>query len=201
MLKKKLLIGLVVVLIFVTLFFLNEYTNKKKEEQERNKYLRGKYNVEIVVKDYGKIDVELDADIAPITVTNFINLVNEKHYDNTTFHRIMEGFMIQGGDNPNRTINTIKGEFSSNGIENNLSHKRGVISMARAGGYPDSASDQFFIMHVDNTSLDGNYAAFGIVTSGMEVVDEIAKVPVEDNNGTVLKENQPIIESIRIINK
>ncbi len=159
--------------------------------------------VEIDVKDYGKINLKLDDTYAPITVQNFLNLVNEGFYDGLTFHRIMEGFMIQGGDPQGTGMGgsdiTIKGEFSSNGVENPLSHKRGVISMARSND-PDSASSQFFIVHADSTFLDGNYAAFGEVTSGMDVVDKIAKdAKPTDNNGTIPADKQPVINSIKII--
>ena len=165
--------------------------------------LSGKHHVKIEVEKYGTIEVELDADEAPITVTNFINLVKDNFYDGLTFHRIIDGFMIQGGDpNGNGTggsKNTIKGEFAANGVDNNISHKRGVISMARSD-YNDSASSQFFIVHKDSPHLDGQYAAFGHVTSGMEIVDKICDdVKVEDDNGTVLKENQPIINKIEYI--
>lgn len=159
--------------------------------------------VEIDVKDYGKITVELDSKTAPLTVQNFLNLVNEGFYDGLTFHRIIKGFMVQGGD-PQGTgmggsTNQIKGEFASNGVINNIKHVRGVISMARSSA-PDSASSQFFIMHQDAPHLDGEYAAFGKVTSGMEVVDKIAETAkVEDSNGTVAKANQPVINSIKII--
>lgn len=174
--------------------------NNKKED---DKYMSGKHNVEINVKDLGTIKVELDADTAPITVTNFIELAKDGFYDGLTFHRIIEGFMIQGGDPEGNgtggSDKTIKGEFESNGVKNNISHKRGVISMARSND-PDSASSQFFIVHKDSTFLDGQYAGFGHVTDGMDVVDEIAEnTEVEDNNGTTLKKNQPIIESIKVI--
>ena len=165
-----------------------------------------KYNVEINIKDKGVIKLELDAKTAPITVKNFVDLVESGFYDGLTFHRVIEGFMIQGGD-PEGTgfggsEKQIKGEFSANGVTNNISHKRGVISMARASYSKDSASSQFFIVQKDSTFLDGQYAAFGHVTDGMDIVDDIAKnTKVEDENGTVLKENQPIIESIRIIKK
>lgn len=167
-------------------------------------YLSGKINVEIDVKDYGIIALELDADVAPITVTNFVDLVNEKFYDGLTFHRIIEGFMIQGGDPDHNgtggSLKNIKGEFYNNGVSNNISHVRGVISMARNSLSMDSASSQFFIVQEDSTYLDGDYAAFGYVTNGMDVVDRIAfDTKVEDNNGTVLFENQPVITSIRIV--
>ena len=165
--------------------------------------LSGVYEAEITVKDYGTITVELDADTAPITVTNFVQLARDGFYDGLTFHRIIDGFMIQGGDpNGNGTGGSdtkIKGEFSSNGVENDISHVRGVISMARSSA-KDSASSQFFIVQQDSTYLDGDYAAFGHVTEGMDIVDAIcADMPVEDSNGTVLAENQPVIESITIL--
>ena len=149
----------------------------------------GIHHAEIDIKDYGVISVELDGDTAPITVQNFMDLANSGFYDNLTFHRIISGFMIQGGDPDGNgtggSDKNIKGEFKSNGVENDISHVRGVISMARSMDN-DSASSQFFIMHQDGTYLDGQYAAFGHVTSGIEIVDQIcADTPVVDNNGTV----------------
>ncbi len=163
----------------------------------------GKHHVEINVKDYGTIKVELDGDTAPITVANFLKLAEEGFYDGLTFHRIISGFMIQGGDplgnGTGGSDETIKGEFSQNGVENGISHVRGTISMARSQAM-DSASSQFFIVHQDSTYLDGQYAAFGSVTEGMEIVDRICEdTPVEDGNGTVLAENQPVIESVKVI--
>lgn len=158
--------------------------------------------VEIKVKDYGTITVDLYGDLAPITVKNFLKLVNEKFYDGLTFHRIISGFMIQGGDplgtGTGGSSEKIKGEFSANGVENNLKHTRGVISMARSSD-PDSASSQFFIMHADYPSLNGQYAAFGMVKSGLDVVDKIAthSYTFLDANGSVTKAEQPVIESIR----
>lgn len=162
----------------------------------------------IEVENYGTITVELYPDIAPITVKNFVNLAKKGFYNGLTFHRIMDGFMIQGGDplgngtggNTDSQGNrlTIKGEFTANGVNNTLSHKRGVISMARAQNY-NSASSQFFIMHKDAAYLDGAYAAFGQVTSGMEVVDKIcADAKPIDGNGSIPAENQPKIISITI---
>ena len=173
------------------------------ESEENNMYSTGKHHAEIVVKNYGTIALELDADVAPITVENFANLVNEGFYNGLTFHRIISGFMIQGGDplgnGTGGSSKTIKGEFASNGVKNSISHVRGTISMARSS-MPNSASSQFFIVHKDSTFLDGQYAAFGTVTSGMEVVDKIcADTAVEDDNGTVAKNNQPVIEKITII--
>lgn len=133
----------------------------------------------ITVKDYGVIKVELNKEAAPITVDNFVKLVNAGFYNGLTFHRVIKGFMIQGGcPNGNGTGGpgySIKGEFKSNGVNNPLLHKRGVISMARAM-HPDSAGSQFFIMHQDAPHLDGQYAAFGKVIEGIEVVDKIANV-------------------------
>lgn len=161
------------------------------ESGENNMYSTGKHHAEIVVKNYGTIALELDADVAPITVENFANLVNEGFYNGLTFHRIISGFMIQGGDplgnGTGGSSKTIKGEFASNGVKNSISHVRGTISMARSS-MPNSASSQFFIVHQDSIFLDGQYAAFGTVTSGMEVVDKIcADTAVEDDNGTVAK--------------
>ena len=131
----------------------------------------------------GKIVMQLYADIAPITVANFQKLVSEGFYDGLTFHRIISGFMIQGGDpegDGTGSTDPIKGEFLANGVANPLSHKRGVVSMAR-GKSMNSASCQFFIVHEDSTHLDGQYAAFGEVISGMEIVDEIAETAVISN--------------------
>lgn len=156
--------------------------------------------VEIKVKDYGTIVVDLYGNLAPITVKNFLKLVNEKFYDGLTFHRIISGFMIQGGapKSGSSEVETIKGEFAANGIENNLEHIRGVISMARTN-VPDSASSQFFIMHADYPSLNGQYASFGMVRSGLDVVDKIAEnnYTFENSNGFVVESQQPVIESIR----
>ena len=159
--------------------------------------------VQITVKEYGTIEVALDEEAAPLTVENFLKLTEEGFYDGLTFHRIIDGFMIQGGDPKGNgtggSDETIKGEFSENGVENPLSHTRGAISMARSQDY-DSASSQFFIVQEDSTYLDGQYAAFGYGTEGMDVVDKICEdVSVEDQNGTVLPENQPVIESIKVV--
>lgn len=178
-------------------------TQTNNESGENNMYSTGKHHAEIVVKNYGTIALELDANVAPITVENFANLVNEGFYNGLTFHRIISGFMIQGGDplgnGTGGSSKTIKGEFASNGVKNSISHVRGTISMARSS-MPNSASSQFFIVHKDSTFLDGQYAAFGTVTSGMDVVDKIcADTAVEDDNGTVAKNNQPVIEKITMI--
>ena len=187
---KRIIPLLTVLLLFLTACGSGEYRS-------------GLHHAEIDVKDYGTISVELDADTAPISVENFCELAEDGFYNGLTFHRIISGFMIQGGD-PNGdgsggSDQTIHGEFSSNGTENNISHVRGTISMARSDDY-NSASSQFFIVHQDTPSLDGLYAAFGHVTDGMDVVDAICEnTPVEDSNGTVAWWNQPIISEIRII--
>lgn len=141
--------------------------------------------IKIEVKGFGTIMVELDKEAAPKTVENFEKLVSEGFYDGLTFHRIIKGFMIQGGDPlGNGTGDSkvkIPGEFKSNGWDNPISHKRGVISMARAQN-PNSASCQFFIVHEDSEFLDGDYAAFGHVTEGMDVVDAIASVDTDPND-------------------
>ena len=146
---------------------------------------------------------ELYPEIAPTSVNNFVNLVQKGFYDGLIFHRVIAGFMIQGGDPEGTGMGgpgySIKGEFSYNGVDNNLKHSRGVLSMARAQ-HPDSAGSQFFIMHQDADYLDGQYAAFGKVTKGMSVVDKICEdVTPTDGNGTVEKADQPVIESIRMV--
>lgn len=180
------------------------FAEKKDADTSNSQYLTGKHHAEIVIAEYGKLELELDADVAPITVTNFVNLAKKGFYNGLTFHRIMSGFMIQGGD-PNGdgtggSEETIKGEFKSNGIENTMSHKRGVISMARTQNDPDSASSQFFIVQADSDFLDGDYAAFGKVTAGMDIVDKICQSvqPIE-NNGTVPADQQPKITAIKVI--
>lgn len=157
-------------------------------------------NAVITMESGGEIKLELYPDIAPVTVQNFVDLCGEGFYDGLTFHRIISGFMIQGGD-PNGDGTggpgyQIKGEFELNGVENDLKHERGVISMARAQDY-DSAGSQFFIMHEDAPHLDGAYAAFGKVVEGMDVVDEIAETEVASDGQTPL--DPPVIESIKIL--
>ena len=146
------------------------------------------------------IKAELYPEVAPNTVNNFISLVDQGFYDGLTFHRLISGFMIQGGDpNGNGTGGPgykIAGEFTQNGYQNDLLHTRGVLSMARRGDSMDSAGSQFFIMHADAPSLDGLYASFGKVIEGMEVVDEIASLPVLDDNGTA--EDPPIIKKVTV---
>ena len=157
---------------------------------------------DIEIENYGTITVALDKASAPVTVDNFINVAESGFYDGLTFHRIMEGFMMQGGDpkgdGSGGADSKIVGEFKENGYDNNLSHTRGAISMARATAY-DSASSQFFIVHEDSTFLDGTYAGFGYVTEGMDIVDQICEEAVPtDNNGTIPKEAQPVIKTITI---
>ena len=161
------------------------------------------YEVTMEFEGYGKVVLELDEDKAPETVKNFVSLVEEGFYDGLTLHRIMAGFMMQGGD-PTGTgysgsDKEIVGEFAANGFyQNNLSHTRGAISMARSQN-PDSASSQFFIVHEDSTHLDGQYAAFGYVTEGIEIVDKVCKdSEPTDNNGTIKADEQPVITSIKI---
>lgn len=163
------------------------------------------YEAVIDVEEYGTITFTLRQDAAPVSAANFVNLAKNGFYDGLTFHRIINGFMIQGGD-PNGngsggSDQAVVGEFKSNGHDNPISHVRGVVSMARAQD-PNSGSSQFFIVQAGSDYLDGNYAAFGEVTEGMEVVDQICSdVPVQDNNGTVKAEDQPVIKSITIREK
>ncbi len=152
----------------------------------------------IDIKDYGKISIALDSKTAPITVANFKKLANEGFYEGLKFHRIIEGFMMQGGNDATKNVPEIKGEFYANGVSNNLSHVRGAISMARTD-VMDSANSQFFIVHEDSTFLDGKYAAFGYVVDGIEVVDKVCTdSKPTDNNGTIPKDEQPIINSVKI---
>lgn len=178
-------------------------STESAEDTANAELLTGMHHVEIEVADYGTISVELDADIAPISVTNFVNLAADGFYDGLTFHRIMDGFMIQGGDPTGTGMGgsdvTIKGEFAENGVENSISHVRGVISMARSN-MPDSASSQFFIVQSDSTFLDGQYAGFGMVTEGMDIVDQICiDTPVTDDNGSVDASSQPVITKVTVI--
>ena len=182
----------IVAIIVVIIILFSCYVAGRDKNEGEKEYMSGKVNVLMTIKDYGEIKLELDADTAPITVSNFVELVNSKFYDGLTFHRIIEGFMIQGGDPDGNgtggSSKNIKGEFSSNGVENNISHLRGVISMARSSD-PDSASSQFFIVHADSTYLDGDYASFGKVFAGFDVLDKIAKVET-DKNDKPLKEQK-----------
>ena len=196
---------LLIVVLVAAVIALFAVRGKKESTEGSTEVIdaAGKHHIEIQVKDYGTIKAELDGDTAPITVANFLKLAESGFYDGLTFHRIIDGFMIQGGDPKGNGTGgadkTIKGEFSQNGVENKLSHVRGTLSMARSQDM-DSASSQFFIVQSDCTYLDGQYAAFGTVTEGMELVDKICKdTPVQDNNGTVSAADQPVIESIKVI--
>lgn len=156
--------------------------------------------VRIVMEDGSAMLLELYPDIAPITVQNFKGLVSDKYYDGIVFHRIMSGFMIQGGDPDgdgysNGDRPTIKGEFAYNGFVNNLSHERGVISMARSTAY-NSASTQFFIMHKTNTSLDGQYAAFGKLLAGYDTLDKLAAWKVNGDRAI----DPPVMKTVRFVN-
>lgn len=197
--KRFLVLVLCVIMCTVSL------ASCKDEDESQSGETGEKVMIEMVIKDFGTVKLELYPDIAPITTANFVKLVNEKFYDGLTFHRIFPGFMIQGGDPEGNgtggSKETIKGEFASNGVNNPLSHTRGVISMARSQKM-DSASSQFFIMHQDSNFLDGNYAAFGKVVEGMEVIDKVTETectynPVDRNNTTPV--NPPVIESVRVI--
>ncbi|MBR5314870.1 MAG: peptidylprolyl isomerase [Clostridia bacterium] len=189
-------------LIFLTIILVVAMTSCAKESDAG--LTEESYTIEIEIENYGTITAVLDAKTAPITVENFLKYVKEGYYNGLTFHRIIEGFMMQGGDKNGDGINnegtpTIKGEFYYNNVPNDISHTRGTLSMARSSSY-NSASTQFFIMHQDYTSLDGQYAAFGRVTKGIEIVDEICETAVVvDNNGSVPEGYRPVIKEIRIV--
>lgn len=202
--KKHLLLSMILLCLLFSLAACGRQTSDNSSSSDNNNLMSGKHHIAIEVSNYGTIEAELDADTAPVTVTNFINLANSGFYNGLTFHRVIDGFMIQGGD-PNGdgtggSSEKIKGEFSKNGVENNISHVRGTISMARSSAN-NSASSQFFIMQKDTTSLDGQYAAFGTVTSGMEIVDKICKDCTDTNQNGVItdKSKQPVITSIKVI--
>ena len=202
-------IGIIMIIALIVFFTVVSILGKFKFEKDQPD-ISGKHHAEIVVRDYGTITVELDADAAPITVDNFLKLADQGFYDGLTFHRIYPYFMIQGGSPEGDGIGgngdeTIKGEFKSNGWDKNtLTHVRGCISMARTK-MPDSASSQFFIVHEDSTYLDGDYASFGYVTEGMDVVDALCDwvasgAVVCDGNGVIQDINEmPIIETVRRI--
>ncbi|MBQ6335012.1 MAG: peptidylprolyl isomerase [Erysipelotrichaceae bacterium] len=195
-----------IVLVLIMLFSICACSKKEEVKEEsfnevpEIKTESGEtIKVEMIVKDYGTIVLELYPDVAPLTVSNFASLVKDGFYDGNCFHRIIDGFMIQGGADTSGQVANIKGEFASNGFENELKHTKGVISMARAKD-PDSATSQFFIMVGNGDWLDGEYAAFGQVIEGYEIVEKIAKdaKPI-DNNGSIAQEDRPIIESARIV--
>ena len=217
--KKQLMIAGAVVLCFCVVALLITVFMIPKENGDENDHVSdsdtGEENMQkkdsidgsgcyadIEIQDYGTITVQLDQESAPITTENFINLAESGFYDGLTFHRIMEGFMMQGGDPEGTGMGgsdqTIVGELSANGYDNDLSHTRGAISMARSNDY-DSASSQFFIVHQDSTFLDGQYAVFGYVTEGIEIVDQICEsAEPTDNNGTIPADQQPIITKVTI---
>lgn len=153
----------------------------------------------ITMKNGGKMVLELDANAAPVTVKNFVDLAEHGFYDDLIFHRIIKGFMIQGGDPDGTGMggpgHTIKGEFKANGVDNPILHKRGVISMARSMN-PNSAGSQFFIMHKDAPHLDGQYAAFGHMVEGFEVLDEIASVTTDYNDRPL---DDVVMKSVEIV--
>ena len=204
--KVQLTIAAILVVLGVALCFgVAVFGGNKDNVQAVPGDLTATHQIQIDVQDYGTITAELYGNAAPITVATFVKLVNEGFYDDLTFHRIISGFMIQGGDplgnGTGGSDEKIKGEFAANGWDNPITHERGVLSMARSSAY-DSASSQFFIMHETSPHLDGSYAAFGRVLTGLDIVDAIcANTPVTDGNGTVAKANQPIITSIRVIEK
>ncbi len=173
------------------------------KEFSESELLSGKHHVEMVIQDKGTITLELDADQAPISVTNFIDLAETGFYDGLTFHRIIPDSFMQGGDPEGNGTGspgyTIKGEFTANGVDNTLSHTRGAISMARTSEY-DGGGCQFFIMDEDYVDFDGQYACFGYVTDGMDIVDDIcANTAITDQNGTVADGQQPVIEKVTVV--
>ncbi|MBO5440170.1 MAG: peptidylprolyl isomerase [Clostridia bacterium] len=186
-------------------------SDNPKEESTVNNSFKATHHAAIEVEGYGTIHLELYGEEAPETVGNFVMLAQKGFYNGLTFHRIMDNFMIQGGDPKGNGTGgyvvdgkeqNIKGEFKENGVENDIKHIRGTISMAREGADKDSASSQFFIVHKTSTnntvSLDNKYAAFGMVTSGMQIVDKICYDVEEGSNGSVTKADQPVIKSITI---
>lgn len=202
-----------ILIILICLVLLVSTTSCGKKENNSNNNINnnsskldvyaGAKKVNIEIENYGTISLELYPNLAPRTVENFISLVNMKFYDGLTFHRIMDGFMMQGGNaygtEKESLAKNIIGEFEENGYSNSLSHTKGVISMARAND-PNSASSQFFIVDEDSTFLDGKYASFGKVINGIEIVDKICKEAVViDDNGTVPEKNQPVIKRIYMV--
>ena len=179
---KKHLLSIILLCLLFSLTACSRQTSGNSSTSDGNTQLSGKHHVAIEVNNYGTIEVELDADTAPITVTNFINLANSGFYNGLTFHRVIDGFMIQGGCPDGTGMGgpgyDIKGEFSQNGFKNDLKHTEGVLSMARAM-HPDSAGSQFFIMHKAAPHLDGAYAAFGKIIEGMDIVNKIAETDTD----------------------
>lgn len=195
--KKRIILLLTAVVMSVLLAACGSAGDESGEEVS-TPLEPDRHHVEITIKDYGKISLELYKEVAPITVENFLKLAEDGFYDGLTFHRIIEGFMMQGGASEDVEVETIKGEFARNGVTNELSHTRGAISMARTNVY-DSANSQFFIVHQDSVFLDGEYACFGYVTEGMDVVDAVCEAAEEADNGMIAREDQPVIESVVVI--
>lgn len=190
----RIIVSLILVLVMASGLCACGKNNTEKEGKE----IMDNTLVKITMEDEREIIIELLPDYAPMSVEFFLELVEDKYYDGLVFHRAVEGFMIQGGSPNGDGIGgcgrTVKGEFASNGIENNLSHSRGVVSFARTN-VKDSASGQFFIMHDDGSFLDGNYAAFGRVTEGMDVVDEIATRATSNE----MLIDKPVIKTVRVL--
>ena len=195
--KKRIILLLMAVVMSVLLAACGS-AGEESGEEVSNPLEPDRHHVEITIKDYGKISLELYKEVAPITVENFLKLAEDGFYDGLTFHRIIEGFMMQGGASEDVEAETIKGEFAKNGVTNELSHTRGAISMARTNVY-DSANSQFFIVHQDSVFLDGEYACFGYVTEGMDVVGAVCEAAEEADNGMIAREDQPVIESVVVI--
>jgi peptidyl-prolyl cis-trans isomerase B (cyclophilin B) len=181
-------------------------SDNPKAETTVNNSFKVTHHAAIEVEGYGTIHLELYGEEAPETVNNFVKLAQKGFYNGLTFHRIMDNFMIQGGDPKGNgtgdSEKTIHGEFTANGFNNGIKHERGTISMARPGNDKDGASCQFFIVHKDSPHLDYNYAAFGKVTSGLDVVDKICEeAKPTDSNGSIPKESQPVIKSVTVTKK
>ena len=202
--KKKVITFLMICCLFCLSGCSSEAEPEQTVEMEKidAATLETETYADIEIEEYGTITVALAKEFAPATVENFVSLAESGFYDGLTFHRIMEGFMMQGGDPKGNgtggSDSTIFGEFEQNGFDNPLSHTRGAISMARAQAF-NSASSQFFIVHENSEFLDGAYAVFGYVTEGMEIVDQICEESEPtDNNGTIPREEQPVIITITI---
>ena len=193
--------SLILMLIFLCAGCSKDLSKGTIDEVSYEETLEATNYVKIETTKNKVILIELFPEVAPITVENFQQLVADGFYDNLIFHRVIDDFMIQTGDPLGTGIGgsdeTIKGEFANNGVENNLSHSRGVVSMARRGDDMDSASSQFFIVQTDSTYLDGDYAAFGKVIDGMDTVDKIAKVATDMNDKPTTPQR---IRSIRFVN-
>ena len=204
--KKLISLTLALMLVCISVFALSSCTvatSAEPFEANVSVYTEGHslHYVEIIFKNYGTVSLTLDATVAPVTVENFLKLANSGYYNNSYIGRVQQGFVMQNAEG--KGTSCIKGEFDSNGFENGLLHKKGIISMARNGISPNSASDQFFIMLTDYSGLDGDYAAFGWVTKGMNVVEAIAAdIPenaYEDSMGFLSEAYMPMIEAVRVV--